>query len=259
VTAALEVDGIRKAFVTPAGQVMPVLENVSFSAAGGEFVAIVGPSGCGKTTFLRVLDGLVDADAGTIRLGGRPVSGPGPDRGFVFQSDSLLPWRTVADNVGFGLELQRQDRAASRRVVSELVRLVGLERFERYYPHQLSGGMRQRVNLARALAIDPDVLLMDEPFASLDAQTRELMQAELLRVWSESRKTVVFITHQIDEAVYLADRVMVFSGRPSKVKATVSVDIPRPRPLAAKRQPAMLACVDEIWRLIEEEVRPGRR
>jgi NitT/TauT family transport system ATP-binding protein len=193
--ATLEVGGVCKAYRTPAGAAMPVLRDVSFTAGDGEFLAIVGPSGCGKTTFLRVLDGLVDADGGRIALDGRPVVGPGPDRGFVFQSDSLLPWRTVADNIAFGLELQRRDRAASRRAAG------GLAGFERYYPHQLSGGMRQRVNLAGALAIDPAVLLMDEPFAALDAQTRELMQAELLRIWSESRKTVVFITHQIDEAV----------------------------------------------------------
>src|SRR5262249_36976301 len=155
---------------------------------------------------------------GTIQLDGRPVRAPGPDRGVVFQSDSLLPWRTVADNVGFGLEIQRRDRARSRQIVAALVKLVGLEGFERHSPHQLSGGMRQRVNLARALAIDPEVLLMDEPFASLDAQTRELMQAELLHVWSETRKTVLFITHQIDEAVYLADRVVVLSARPSVVR-----------------------------------------
>jgi NitT/TauT family transport system ATP-binding protein len=253
--ATLAVEGLCKSYRTPNGQDMPVLKDVSFTAADGEFVAIVGPSGCGKTTFLRVLDGLADADGGSIALDGRPIAGPGPDRGFVFQSDSLLPWRTVADNIGFGLELQRRDRATARRMVSDLVRLVGLEGFERYYPHQLSGGMRQRVNLARALAIDPGVLLMDEPFAALDAQTRELMQAELLRIWAEAHKTVVFITHQIDEAVYLADRVVVFSARPSVVKATITVDIPRPRPLSAKRQPAMLSRVDEIWRLIEEEVR----
>jgi len=253
--ASLEVEGLCKSYRTPNGEDMPVLKDVSFTAADGEFVAIVGPSGCGKTTFLRVLDGLAAADGGSIALDGRPIAGPGPDRGFVFQSDSLLPWRTVAGNIGFGLELQRRDRATARRMVSDLVRLVGLEGFERYYPHQLSGGMRQRVNLARALAIDPGVLLMDEPFAALDAQTRELMQAELLRIWAEAHKTVVFITHQIDEAVYLADRVVVFSARPSVVKATISVDIPRPRPLSAKRQPAMLSRVDEIWRLIEEEVR----
>jgi ABC-type nitrate/sulfonate/bicarbonate transport system ATPase subunit len=253
--ASLKVEGIRKSYRTPAGQDMPVLKDVSFAVDDGEFLAIVGPSGCGKTTFLRVLDGLAGADGGSIALDGRPIAGPGPDRGFVFQSDSLLPWRTVVDNIGFGLELQRRDRAATRRTVSDLVRLVGLEGFERYYPHQLSGGMRQRVNLARALAIDPGVLLMDEPFAALDAQTRELMQAELLRIWAEAHKTVVFITHQIDEAVYLADRVVVFSARPAVVKATITVDIPRPRALSAKRQPAMLSRVDEIWRLIEEEVR----
>jgi NitT/TauT family transport system ATP-binding protein len=254
-SAKLQVEGIRKDFVAPTGEVTTVLRDIAFSASAGEFLAIVGPSGCGKTTLLRILDGLLGADGGSILLDGRPVRAPGPDRGFVFQADSLLPWRTVFENIGFGLELQGRDRAGARRTVEALVKLVGLEGFERHYPHQLSGGMRQRVNLARALAINPEVLLMDEPFASLDAQTRELMQAELLRVWSEERKTVIFITHQIDEAAYLADRVLVFSGRPSVVKAVIPVDIPRPRPLAVKRQPALLACVDAIWRLIEEEVR----
>jgi ABC-type nitrate/sulfonate/bicarbonate transport system ATPase subunit len=254
-SAKLQVEGIRKDFVTPTGEVTKVLGDIAFAAHAGEFLAVVGPSGCGKTTLLRILDGLLDADAGSILMDGRPVRAPGPDRGFVFQSDSLLPWRTVGENIGFGLELQGRDRAQSRRTVESLVKLVGLSGFERHYPHQISGGMRQRVNLARALAINPEVLLMDEPFASLDAQTRELMQAELLRVWSSERKTVVFITHQIDEAVYLADRVLVFSARPSVVKAVVPVDIPRPRPLAVKRQPPLLACVDVIWRLIEEEVR----
>lgn len=253
--AKLWVEGIRKDFVAPTGDVTPVLREITFEARAGEFLAIVGPSGCGKTTLLRILDGLLDADAGSIRLDGRPVQAPGPDRGFVFQADSLLPWRTVFENIGFGLEIQGRDRAASRRAVKDLVKLVGLEGFDRHYPHQLSGGMRQRVNLARALAINPEVLLMDEPFASLDAQTRELMQAELLRIWSEERKTVLFITHQIDEAVYLADRVLVFSGRPAVVKAAIPVAISRPRPLAVKRQPALLECVDAVWRLIEEEVR----
>jgi len=236
---------------------MPVLKDITFQAGAGEFLAIVGPSGWGKTTLLRILDGLVAADGGGIRIDGRPVVAPGPDRGFVFQSDSLLPWRTVFDNIGFGLEIQRCARTTSLRAVGDLIKLVGLEGFERYYPHQLSGGMRQRVNLARALAINPDVLLMDEPFASLDAQTRELMQAELLRIWSQERKTVIFITHQIDEAVYLADRVVVFSARPAVVKATIDVDLPRPRPLSVKRQPALLVRVDEIWRMVEEEVRSG--
>ena len=253
--AKLQVEGIRKDFVSPAGEVTKVLCDIAFTAHAGEFLAIVGPSGCGKTTLLRILDGLLEADTGSILMDGRSVRAPGPDRGFVFQSDSLLPWRTVVENISLGLEIQGRYRAASRRTVESLVKLVGLEGFERHYPHQISGGMRQRVNLARALAINPEVLLMDEPFAALDAQTRELMQAELLRIWSDERKTVIFITHQIDEAAYLADRVLVFSARPAVVKAVIPVDIPRPRPLAVKRQPALLACVDAIWRLIEEEVR----
>jgi NitT/TauT family transport system ATP-binding protein len=250
----LVVSGLRKDFVRSGGERTPVLQDISFAAEQGEFLAIVGPSGCGKTTLLRILDGLVDSDAGSITLDGREVRAPGPDRAFVFQHDSLLPWRTVVGNIMLGLEIQGRDRAARRRAAESLVRLVGLAGFERHFPHQLSGGMRQRVNLARALAVGPDVLLMDEPFAALDAQTRELMQAELLRIWSEQRKNVVFITHQIEEAVYLADRVLVFSSRPSVVKASFTIDLPRPRPLAAKRQPALLAYVDAIWRLIEEEV-----
>ena len=252
--ATLKVEGVRKAYPTPAGPDMAVLKDVSFTAGDGEFLAIVGPSGCGKTTFLRVLDGLAGADGGSIALDGRPVAGPGPDRGFVFQSDSLLPWRTVADNIGFGLELQRRDRAAARRAVSELVRLVGLEGFERYYPHQLSGGMRQRVNLARALAIDPAVLLMDEPFAALDAQTRELMQAELLRIWNAARKTVLFVTHQIDEAVFLSDRVVVMARRPGRIIADITIELPRPRALEMKRTPRFAEYEEQIWRLIAGDV-----
>ena len=250
----LVVSGIRKDFTRTGAPTTPVLRDISFSAERGEFVAIVGPSGCGKTTLLRILDGLVDSDGGTISIDGRSVREPGADRGFVFQGDSLLPWRTVVGNITLGLEIQGKDRASRRAAAEALVRLVGLAGFERHYPHQLSGGMRQRVNLARALAVGPDVLLMDEPFAALDAQTRELMQAELLRIWSEEKKNVVFITHQIEEAVYLADRVLVFSSRPSVVKASFHVDLPRPRALATKRQPALLAYVEAIWKLIEEEV-----
>ncbi len=256
--ARLLVEGICKQFVSRGRKVTPVLRDITFTARRGEFLAIVGPSGCGKTTMLRILDGLVEPDAGRIAVDGRPVAAPGVDRGFVFQADSLLPWRTVVDNIGFGLELQGRSRADIGRTVAALVKRVGLVGFERHYPHQLSGGMRQRVNLARALAVNPEVLLMDEPFASLDAQTRELMQAQLLRIWAEERKTVLFITHQIDEAVYLADRVLVFSGRPAVVKADIPVDLPRPRPLALKRQPELLQHVDKIWRLIEEEVAAGQ-
>jgi NitT/TauT family transport system ATP-binding protein len=249
------VSGIRKDFVQSGDRRTPVLRDISFAAEPGEFLAIVGPSGCGKTTLLRILDGLVESDGGSITVDGQAVRAPGPDRGFVFQGDSLLPWRTVLGNITLGLEIVGRERATRRRTAEALVRLVGLTGFERHFPHQLSGGMRQRVNLARALAVGPEILLMDEPFAALDAQTRELMQAELLRIWSTERKNVVFITHQIEEAVYLADRVLVFSARPSVVRATFVIDLPRPRPLAAKRQPALLGHVDAIWQIIEQEVR----
>src|SRR3990172_8980057 len=219
---------------------LAVLEDISLAVAPGEFVSFVGPSGCGKTTFLRIIAGLESADQGDIRIDDHPVTKPGMDRGFVFQADSLLPWRTVFNNTFIGLAVNGAITPETRSRTQALLRLVGLGGFETYYPRQLSVGIRQRVNLARALAVNPEVLLMDEPFSSLDAQTRVIMQAELMRIWSSGRKTVLFITHQIDEAVYLADRVLVFSGRPSVVKAAIPVDIPRPRPLAVKPQPSLL-------------------
>lgn len=231
------------------------LRGVSIGIHEGEFVSIVGASGCGKTTFLRLLDGLIEPTWGTVAVDGREVSRPGPERAFVFQQDSLLPWRTVADNALLGPEIQRKSPGPARKLAADFVRLVGLFGFERHYPHELSGGMRQRVNLARALTVEPDVLLMDEPFASLDAQTREIMQAELLRIWRETRKTVVFVTHQIDEAVFLSDRVLVFTVRPGRLKQDVPIDLPRPRDLAVKRTPEFVQYTDRIWRLIEEEVR----
>jgi NitT/TauT family transport system ATP-binding protein len=233
---------------------LEVLREVDLDVYGGEFLSIVGASGCGKTTFLRILDGLIASTSGHIQLDGREVTRPGSDRGFVFQSDSLMPWRTVIDNVIFGLEIQGRPRKESIERAQGLIRLVGLQDFVKNYPHELSGGMRQRANLARALAVDPEVLLMDEPFAALDAQTRELMQRELLRIWNEAKKTVVFITHQIDEAVYLSDRVIVFSARPGRVREIVPIDIPRPRALQVKRTADFLQYTDHIWRLIEEEV-----
>jgi NitT/TauT family transport system ATP-binding protein len=217
-------------------------------------VALVGPSGCGKTTLLRIVAGLEPASYGDVLLDGRAARGPGGDRGFVFQNDNLLPWRSVFANALIGPEIAgRAGTAASR--TRDLLRLVGLEGFERYFPRQLSGGMRQRVNLARALAIDPDILLMDEPFSALDAQTREIMQTELMRIWEEGRKTVLFVTHQIDEAVFLADRVLVLARRPGRIQETVTIDLPRPRALAIKRTGEFVALVDRIWRLIEDDVR----
>jgi NitT/TauT family transport system ATP-binding protein len=234
---------------------LEALRDISLSVAGGEFIALVGPSGCGKTTLLRIVAGLAQASSGTVRLDGRIVTEPQPDRGFVFQSDNLLPWRTVLANAMIGPEIGGKTGPETRRRIVDLLKLVGLAGFEHYFPRQLSGGMRQRVNLARALAVDPEILLMDEPFSALDAQTREIMQTELLRIWEEGRKTVLFVTHQIDEAVYLADRVVVLGRRPGRIHEIVEIGLPRPRPLSVKRTPDFVAYVDRIWRLIEEDVR----
>ncbi|MFG1479136.1 ABC transporter ATP-binding protein [Xanthobacter sp. V4C-4] len=250
---ALEVKNLSKSFEGRGADRRTVLSEVSLAIAPGEFICVVGASGCGKTTFLRLVAGLAAPDGGEIRVGGHPIHGPGPDRGLVFQHDSLLPWRRVVDNVVFGLELQGASRKAALTRAAELIELVGLADAAELFPHELSGGMRQRVNLARALAIDPDILLMDEPFAALDAQTREIMQRELLKIWAQRRKTVLFITHQIDEAIYLADRVLVFGARPGRVVADIAVPFARPRALPLKRTPAFLGLMDEVWTLIEAE------
>ncbi len=233
------------------------LDDLTIDVAEGEFVSIVGASGCGKTTFLRLVDGLIRPSSGNVSIDGTPVTRPGDRIAFVFQNDGLLPWRAVGSNTVLGPEVQRRPMAPARRLASDMLRLVGLEGFDRYYPHELSGGMRQRVNIARALTAGPDVLLMDEPFASLDAQTREIMQAELTRIWQETRKTVLLVTHQIDEAVYLSDRVLIFTARPGRLKEEVRVDLPRPRELAVKRTAEFVRLTDRIWRAIEEEVRQG--
>jgi NitT/TauT family transport system ATP-binding protein len=230
------------------------LSDVSFSVEDGEFMAIVGPSGCGKTSMLNIVAGLLPYEEGNVSIDGKRVSGPGIDRAVVFQHSSLLPWRTIAGNVRYGMELQKRfDEATMKERTDAFIKLVGLTGFERHYPSELSGGMQQRVNLARALAADPVVLLMDEPFAALDAQTREFMQAELLKIWSKAKKTVVFITHQINEAIYLADRVVVMSARPGRVKDVFEVPFPRPRNLSLKRDPRFLELEDAVWKLIEEE------
>jgi NitT/TauT family transport system ATP-binding protein len=231
------------------------LQDINLVVERGDFIAVVGPSGCGKTTFLRIVAGLEPASSGEVNLDGRAVTGPGGDRGFVFQTDNLLPWRTVFANAIIGREIAGQVGAAERRRTMELLKLVGLEGFESYHPRQLSGGMRQRVNLARALAIDPEILLMDEPFSALDAQTREIMQTELMRIWEAGRKTVLFVTHQIDEAVFLSDRVLVFARRPGRLRENVLIELPRPRSLAIKRTSGFVRYVDHIWRLIEDDVR----
>jgi NitT/TauT family transport system ATP-binding protein len=214
------------------------LDAIDFEIGEGEFVAIVGPSGCGKTTLLKILAGLIPASAGVALLRGTPIVGPRRDIGVVFQAPVLFPWRTVLDNVLLPADVQRLDRQRLRGVAFEMLRLVGLEGFERRYPGELSGGMQQRVAIVRALIHDPAMLLMDEPFGALDAMTREQMNLELQRIWLERRKTVVFITHSIPEAVFLADRVFVMTPRPGRIAEAISIDLPRPRSLDVMSTPA---------------------
>jgi NitT/TauT family transport system ATP-binding protein len=251
----LEIDHLSKRYWTErnASSVL-ALSDVSISVPDGEFMALVGPSGCGKTSLLNIVAGLLPYEEGSVRIDGKRVAGPGVDRSVVFQNASLLPWRTIAGNVRYGMEMQRRfDEATMRERTDYFIKLVGLSGFDRHYPSELSGGMQQRVNLARALASDPMVLLMDEPFAALDAQTREFMQSELLKIWAKARKTVLFITHQINEAVYLADRVAVMSARPGRIKQVFRIPFERPRTLHLKREPRFLEVEDAIWQLIEEE------
>jgi NitT/TauT family transport system ATP-binding protein len=233
---------------------LAVLDGIDLDVGEGEFVAIVGPSGCGKSTFLAAVDGLVQLTGGEIRVDGNKVTRPGADRAMVFQNDSLFPWRTVEGNIAYGIELQRKmSKAAIRERARSLVDLVGLKGFGEHYPHELSGGMRQRVNIARALAPDPQLLLLDEPFAALDAQTREFMQVELLKILARAGKTAIFITHQIDEAIFLAARVAVFSARPTKVREVVTIDLPAQRRLEVKLAPRFRDLQAHIWRLIEHD------
>jgi NitT/TauT family transport system ATP-binding protein len=225
----IEIRNVSLVYDTPNGKVHAV-DDASFSAADAEFVCLVGPSGCGKTTLLNMIAGFFAPTAGEIRIGGRAVNGQGLDRGIVFQDFAqLFPWRTALGNVAFGLEMKGVGRAERERIALEQLRLVKLEKFAGAYPHHLSGGMQQRVAIARALAYNPGVLLMDEPFAALDALTRDEMQRLLAEVWRETRKTVVYVTHNVAEAVYLADRVIVMTPHPGRIRAEVRVQLPRPR------------------------------
>jgi NitT/TauT family transport system ATP-binding protein len=226
------------------------IESMDLDVADGEFVSLLGPSGCGKSTFLKIVNGLLSATAGEIRL---KRNGKGREDAMVFQDAALFPWYSVLDNVAYGLVCAGVPKDAARKRAMPLIDLVGLSGFEQKYPYQLSGGMQQRANLARALAVDAPILLMDEPFASLDARTRELMQAELLRIWNAARKTVVFVTHQIEEAVYLSDRVVVMSARPGRIMADIRVELARPRLLEVKRSAAFTAYADQIWRLLASQ------
>lgn len=258
VAAVLSLEGVAVSFGAGPDRVR-ALEDVTFDVGRGEFVTIVGASGSGKTTLLRAIDGLLPCAAGRIAIGGQPVRGPGRDRAFVFQSDCLLPWRTILDNVAFSLEVRGVARTEARDTARRYLDLTGLGGTERRFPGELSGGMRQRVNLARALAVDPEMLLMDEPFAALDAQTREVMQLELLEVWQRSRKTVLFVTHQLEEAAYLGDRVIVLSAHPGHVRAALEIPFRRPRPLELKHTPEFAATVQRLWELIRQDVLKQRR
>lgn len=229
------------------------VENVSFSIRPHEFVCMVGASGCGKSSVLNVVAGLLKAASGTVVINGKPIDGPGDNRSVVFQSPALLPWRTALENASYGLELRGMNKREARERARAMLELVGLTDRAGLYPHELSGGMQQRVNLARALAVDPEILLLDEPFAALDAQTRETMQVELLRIWSATRKTSLFVTHQIDEAVLLADRIIVMGRSPGRIREIIAVDLPRPRDEEIKRSRRFMEYEDRIRQLIREE------
>lgn len=254
-TGQISIKNIGLTFFPPKQDAVTALEDVNLEIEPGEFVCVVGASGSGKSTLLRVIDGLLPATAGEVYVGGSKVTGPGDNRAMVFQSDNLMPWSTVLDNAAYGLKLSGVPKKEAHERARAQLEKVGLARATKQYPRQLSGGMRQRVNIARALALDPQVLLLDEPFAALDAQTREIMSAELLRIWSVDKKTVMFITHQIDEAVFLADRVVVLSAHPGTIREIVPVPFARPRELHLKRTQEFGAIVDHIWSLIEDEVR----
>jgi ABC-type nitrate/sulfonate/bicarbonate transport system ATPase subunit len=245
-------EGVHKSFRAGRGVIVAV-EDVTLTVRTNEFISIVGTSGCGKSTFLNMVAGLIEPSGGLLAIDGRPIAGPGLDRGMVFQSYTLFPWQTVLKNVAFGLSKKPFGRAERLEIAHRHIALVGLSGFEHAYPAQLSGGMQQRVAIARALAYNPSVLLMDEPFGALDAQTRGLMQELLLRVWEEHRVTVLFITHDVDEAIFLSDRVFVMTARPGRIKAEIPIDLPRPRQYDVQITPPFIALKRQIMTLIREE------
>jgi NitT/TauT family transport system ATP-binding protein len=254
VKGAVEVRGVNKSFPRhQGGGELRVLSDVSFSLDAGTFICLVGPSGCGKSTLLRIIDGLIPPDSGEVLIGGEKVREPSLDRGFVFQQFNLLPWRTVLGNVEFGLENLGVKKQERRRRAHEVIKLVDLEGFESYYPSQLSGGMQQRVGLARAIAVEPTILLMDEPFGSVDDQTRMLLQDELLKIWEQAQKTVIFVTHDIEEALYLGDKIVVMRARPSRITRILEVPFGRPRTDEIRGTPEMGHLKQEIW----EELKSG--
>ena len=227
-SSEIRVEHVTKEF-TVNGKTLKAVDDISLDIKNTEFICIVGPSGCGKSTLLRMIAGLEPVTSGEIWMGDRKVTAPSPEIGFVFQEYTLFPWRTVEKNVEFGLELKKLPRDERAQIASKYLDMVGLSKFKDSYPHQLSGGMRQRTAIARTLAVDPEILLMDEPFGALDAQTRNILQEQLLEIWQKEKKKVLFVTHNVDEAVFLADRVIVMTARPGRIKDIIDINIPRPR------------------------------
>jgi NitT/TauT family transport system ATP-binding protein len=240
------------------GRPVLALDNVSLAVGEREFMALLGPSGCGKSTLLYLVGGFLPVEHGTIAVEDRPIAGPGPDRGIVFQHFALFPWKTVQQNVLYGLEKQALPRDERLRRARDFIELVGLAGFEDSYPSQLSGGMKQRAAIARTLAVDPQILLMDEPFGALDAQTRRLMQGELLGIWQRSRKTVIFVTHDVQEAVFLAERIAVMSARPGHIKEIVEARFDKDDP-GLMRTPQFIEMVDHVWNLVRGEAIQAER
>jgi NitT/TauT family transport system ATP-binding protein len=256
--AHIVIDGVSHEYRPARGRSVLALDNVSLAVGDREFVALLGPSGCGKSTLLYLVGGFLPVEAGTIVVEGQPVAGPGPDRGIVFQHFALFPWKTVLQNVLYGPEKLGLPKDERERRARDFIDLVGLAGFEDSYPSQLSGGMKQRAAIARTLAVDPRILLMDEPFGALDAQTRSLMQDELLRIWQRSRKTVIFVTHDVQEAVFLAERIAVMSARPGRVKEIVEVGFDKNDP-DLLRTPQFLEMVDHVWNLVRGEAIQAQR
>jgi ABC-type nitrate/sulfonate/bicarbonate transport system ATPase subunit len=252
--ARIEIDGLAKQFGA-----LRVFQGIDLTIGERESVSIVGPSGCGKTTMLRCIDGLVRPDEGEIRIAGRPVTSPPRGVAVVFQHFGLFPWKTVYENVAYGLRLAGAPKAQIREKVPRFIQLVGLSGFEKAYPYQLSGGMQQRTGLARALAVEPEVLLMDEPFASIDAQTREILQFELLRIWESRPTSMVFVTHSIEEAVLMGDRVVVLRGRPSSVTEVIDVGLPRPRTREVLSSPRFAEVREHVWSKLMQEAERAER
>jgi NitT/TauT family transport system ATP-binding protein len=256
--AAIEMSGVDRSFQIPDGTLVQTLSNFNLSVAPGEFVAIVGPTGCGKSTTLNLITGLARPDAGRVKVLGRPVDGIDPDVGFVFQVDALFPWRSVLGNVSAGLRYRGVSRKEANEAALDWIAKVGLKRFANHYPHQLSGGMRKRVALAQTFISQPKILLMDEPFSSLDVQTRTFMQDELLNLWSSLGASVVFVTHDLEEAVALADRVVVLTARPATVKSSYRIDLPRPRVMGDIRYDArFMDMCRTIWADLKDEAQAG--